>query len=96
MHRGYGTCLVNALLRHKPLKDDELRDVQKRERIEQARREKIGLPRFKAEMPPVRHYGPLLPIVSLQGDIVTTKSNVHPFGPQQRKYNYAVDDDDIV
>ena len=73
----------------------ELREVQQRERIEQSRREKAGLPRFKAESPPVRHYGPLLPIVSLRGDILSTKSNLHPFGPQKRKYNYTTVDDDV-
>ena len=60
MSRGSGTCLVNTLLRNTPLLTHvELREVQQRERIEQAEREKSGLPRFKAEFPPVRHFGPL-------------------------------------
>jgi hypothetical protein len=96
MSRGSGTCLVNTLLRHKPLKHCELREVQQCERIAQARRERAGLPRFKAESPPVRHCGPLLPIASLKGDILSTKSNLHPFGPQKRKYIYAIDEDTDV
>ena len=51
-----------------------------------------GLPRFKAEHPPVRHYGPLLPMVSIKGDILSTKSHLHPFGPQRKKYIYDIDE----
>ena len=105
LSRGYGTCWLNMVLKVPPLSVKAVRDMLKDERIHTNAREVAGLPQNLAEIPAFRVPGPLLVIHGFDGSIIPTTSNLHPFGPQKRKYlpaalddeyNYAVDEDVIV
>ena len=56
------------------------------ERVFTNAREGAGLPQNLAESPAFRVPGPLWKIHGFDGNIVPTSSNMHPFGPQKRKY----------
>ena len=51
-----------------------------------ALREVAGLPQNLAETPACRVPGPLWKIHGFDGNIIPTSSNLHPYGPQKRKY----------
>lgn len=95
MTRGRGICFLNAVLRRPTITHAELMEIRRTERLAQAKREKVGLPRYQAVSPLIRVSGPLSPIVDLNGDVILDHSNMHPFGPQQRKYLY-VDEDELT
>ena len=58
---------------------DELREIET-----QVAHDRIaaGHGKHHAELPPVRFFGPLLPIRCTRGLVVPTSDNRHPFGPQ--------------
>ena len=63
-----------------------VRDMLRDERVFTNAREIAGLPQNLVENPAFRVPGPLWKIHGFDGNIVPTSSNVHPFGPQKRKY----------
>lgn len=92
-YRSGWVCLVNTISWHSPLSDLELKQARSIDRVEEARREKRGEERYLAETPAFRSYGPLRPILNLSGHVIPTTSNLHPFGPNRRKYR-GLDEDD--
>ena len=69
-----------------PISDDALDEFRVAERKDELAREKAGLPRFFAETPAVRFFGPLWPILDVDATEIPIASNRHPFGPNRRKY----------
>ena len=76
------------------MSDDDLKAMRIRDRKEEDRQEKVGLPRYLAEVPAFRSFGPLRQITNLQGVEIPVSPNLLPFGPQRRKYRIAEADDD--
>ena len=74
----------------------ELREARRNDRAEEYRRERRGQSRYLAEIPACRSFGPLRPIVNLQGEVIDVECNLHPFGPKRRKYRMATDDEEDV
>ena len=90
------TCFLNAVLCGGRLSETELKEVRSHERALEAQREKLGLSRYEATDRVSRCQGPLMPILDLEGNVLTELDKLHPFGPHKRKYleGAAVDDDD--
>ena len=79
-----------------PISDPELKRIRAAERALELKREHLGLPRYLAETPACRHFGPLRQLFDLQGAEIPDSSNLHPFGPKKRKYwrdDFSSDDD---
>ena len=74
------------VLRVPPLSVKAVRDLLRDERVFTNAREVAGLPQNLAEISAFRVPGPLLIIRGFDGSIIPTTSNLHPFGPQKRKY----------
>ena len=51
-----------------------------------ARRIVDGFTKHRAEFPPFRYFGPLLPIYDTRGMVLQLDDNRHPFGPRKPKY----------
>ena len=66
--------------------DDDIVDFRTADRVQEAIREKAGLPRYLAERLKYRVPGPLWPFVDTDGTVILETSNLHPFGPKRRKY----------
>jgi len=93
-YRSGWVCLVNTMRFVAPLSDLELKEARRCDRAVESMREKRGQPRYLADVPAFRSYGPLRQIVNLRGDEIDVSSNLHPFGPKRRKYRVASDEDD--
>ena len=88
-HLRYGSgymCLLHCIMFQKPLSDIEVAEIRSVERIEEAKREKLKLPRYLADKTKFRVPGPLWPFFDSGGNLVPESSNLHPFGPKKRKY----------
>ena len=66
------------------------------QRLPEAARGRIGLPRYLADKVKFCVPGPLLPFVNVDGACIEDTSNLHPFGPQRRKYRGLDDSDSEV
>ena len=84
--RGAPTCLFHHIALGLMITDKQLVDIRREERVLRAAREKAGLPQRLAVTPAHRVSGPLTRMFSLDGSLVPDSSNLHPFGPQKRKY----------
>ena len=84
--RGAHTCLLHHISWGIMISNDQLIDIRRQERILTADREKAGLPQRLAVIPAHRISGPIPRMYSLDGSLVPDTSNLHPFGPQKRKY----------
>ena len=84
--RGSGLCFLNIVLKVPPLPRSVVDAIREKEAHISHDKVNAGLGKHYAEAPPVRAYGPLLPLHSTQGDVVDTCDNRHPFGPRHRKY----------
>ena len=89
---GY-VCFLNCVLHQAPLSGEELVRIRTLERLYEAKREKVGLPRYMAEKSRLRLHNPLFPFRDTDGSFISEASNLHPFGPNRRKYA-PVDDSD--
>ena len=56
------------------------------ERVDEARRERLGLPRYLAERSRRRLLGPLFPFCDSAGAVLAEDSNLHPLGPKRRTF----------
>ena len=83
------------VLRVPPLTTTVVRDLLRDQRVLTNAREVAGLPQNLAETPAFRVAGPLWIIHGFDGTIIPTTSNLHPFGPQKRKYLPNTLDDDL-
>ena len=72
----------------------EMRRLRGIDRITEAKNETRGLPRYHASSPAVRKYGPIRLLVGIDGAIIGTDSNLHPFGPNRPKYRREDEDED--
>ena len=79
-------CFINVLLRVPPLSSEELAAISKAENAAVRARIKAGLPAHHAKAPPKRMYGPLWPLITLQGNFISPGSKAHPHGPSGRRY----------
>ena len=72
-----------------PLSDLEVKRIRTEKRALEHKREIHGLPRYMAERPAIRHFGPLRPFLDVQGVRICETSRLHPFGPRKRQYQRA-------
>ena len=87
--------MLNTILWDDPLSDNTLWRIRNDDRIEEARRERLGLPRYLAEAPAFGSYGPLRKITDQDRIEIGLESNMHPFGRNKRKYRIQDDDEDV-
>ena len=86
-------CLLSCITFHSPLSDADVVAIREAERKLETERGNLGLPRYLAEGAKFRVPGPLWPFFDANGHEIPMTSNLHPFGPNRRKYR-AVDSDD--
>ena len=89
-------CLLSCIAFFQPLSDDEVVAIREAERSLEAAREKVGLSRYLAIGAKTRVPGPLWPFFDSSGRVVLETSNLHPFGPNRRKYREAESDDEAL
>lgn len=83
--RGSGVCLLNCIIRVPPLSEDELSTIREIDSSDMSGRISSGLHKHYADVPAMRGFGPLWPILSLTGEVLAETDNRHPFGPQKKK-----------
>ena len=81
--------MLASMLWVNPLSDLEVKRIRAEERALEHKREIHGLPRYLAERPAIRHFGPLRTFLDVQGARICETSPLHPFGPRKRKYQRA-------
>ena len=69
--RGSGICLLNCIIRFPPVNFAELKAARETDSILMHDNLHSGLPKHHAEVPASRGFGPLWPLYSLTGEIVT-------------------------
>ena len=84
--QGSGLCLLNSVARSAPLAQSVLDELKEAESRTIADRICAGHHKHRAEVPPLRFFGPLWPLINTSGAVVDESSNAHPFGPRKRKY----------
>ena len=87
-------CLISCIAFHKPLSTTDDVAIREEERLQEAQREKVGLPRYLAIGAKSRVPSLLWLFFDSNGVVVPESSNLHPFGPNRHKYRTAEPDDD--